>query len=73
MSTYFEYLPFKISLLDFGVHFYFQNGEIMPSVANQTQGPSLASPLKSKSDISNGKYSKHVAILENFKCSPDLK
>ena len=35
MSVYFEYLPFKISLLDFSVHFYFQNGHVMTSAANQ--------------------------------------
>ena len=37
MSTYFEYLPFEIPLLDFSVHvhFYFQNGHVMTSAANQ--------------------------------------
>ena len=42
MSTYFEYLPFKISLLDFSVHFYFKNGRVMTSAANQLQEGSLA-------------------------------
>ena len=35
MSTYFEYLPFEISLLDFSVLFYFQNSHVMMSPANQ--------------------------------------
>ena len=28
MSTYFKYLPFEISLLDFCVHFCLQNGHV---------------------------------------------
>ena len=63
--------------MDFSVHFYFQNGHVMTSGANQLQGVSLASEnknyytLESKSDIVNGKHSKYVHCLENLKCYSD--
>ena len=44
-QEYLEYLPSKISLLDFSEHFYFQNGHVMTSVANKLQGCSQASHI----------------------------
>ena len=41
-STYFRYLLFEISLLNFSVLFYFQNGHVNVSATNQLQGASLA-------------------------------
>ena len=41
MSIYFEYLPFKISPLEFLAHFCFQCGHVMTSAVNRLQEASL--------------------------------
>ena len=81
--TYFEYLLYKISLLDFRAHFYFSKWSCYDITSqsackmvllwrHQPIILQIKSTLKFRSDISNGKHSKHVDIFKNLKRYPDL-